>query len=174
MVSSNPILLMELQLINEIGLSGSATENLRDLASGCWDPQLQPLAGSKDQRKRLKVPVAQTRFGKRYSILWQIDVSIDTDTDVPQQEIKVWEVCESPEISKVIERVIFLQRTYPDELVRRCCQRPFKVDRMQVPARFANDSFQSSPSVEPPSDLDVRTVETDIIEVTSKPYSPPL
>lgn len=75
-------------LIDEIGLVGPVTEKLNEIASGCWDPQSQPLAGSRSQRKCLKVPIARTSFGQNQSILWQIAIGTDVETELPQQEIK--------------------------------------------------------------------------------------
>lgn len=73
--------------MGETGFVNSITQKLNDLASGCWDPKDQLLAGTKHQRKSLKVPVAQTECGQNTFILWQIATGMDVETEVPQQEI---------------------------------------------------------------------------------------
>lgn len=93
---------------------------------------------------------------------------MDGDTEVLQQDIKVWEVCESSVISKILDRVIFLQGSYSDEAVRRCCQRPFTLDGVQIPVHFENGSLSSAATTLPSADLDVRTVDPDTIEMTSR------
>ena len=76
------------KLTDDIGLAGSVTEKLNDISSGCWNPESQPLAGKRYQRRSLKVPIAQTLCGKNQWILWQIEVGMDEETQLAQQEIK--------------------------------------------------------------------------------------
>ena len=73
--------------MDEIGVVNSTIEKLHSIASGCWDPKDQPLAGSKHQRKCLKVPVAKTECGQNQFILWQIAIGMDVEMDVSQQQI---------------------------------------------------------------------------------------
>lgn len=75
------------KLIDEIGVDGSVAEKLSEIASGRWNPQSYPRAGSTSLRKRLKVPVWKTLCGKNQFILWQIFLGIDAETEAPQQEI---------------------------------------------------------------------------------------
>ena len=97
---------------------------------------------------------------------------MDGETEVPQQEIKVWEVCDYSEISKVLDRVIFLHQSYSDETIGRCHQRSLSDDKKQViPARFGDSSLQAIKSARPSADLDIRTVDQDIIEMTNKFYA---
>lgn len=110
-------------------------------------------------------------MGQRHSILWQIDIGMDGDTEIPQQEIKVWEVCVSSDVSKVLDRVIFLQGSYSDETVSRCCRQLLALDGVQIPARFEDESFPSAAFTQPSADLDVRTVDSEIIEMTSRSCS---
>lgn len=51
-----------------------------------WEAKYR-LAGSKKQRKSLRIPLASTRCGKDSFFLWQIDIAID-ETGLPQQVIK--------------------------------------------------------------------------------------
>ena len=76
------------QLIDDKGLDGSVTEKLNEIASGRWNPESQPYAASKFQKKRLRVPIAKTHCGQNQFILWQISVGIDEETGSPQQDIK--------------------------------------------------------------------------------------
>ena len=161
-------------LIDAVGTDGSVTEKLKEIASGRWEPKSHALAGSRSQMKSLKVPVAKTLCGRNQFILWQIAIGVDGETEVPQQEIKVWEVCEYSEISRVLDRVIFLHQSYSDETIGRCRQRSLADDddRKQVlPARFEDPSLQAIKSARPSADLDVRTVDQDIIEMTNKFYA---
>lgn len=75
-------------LIDKTGLVGPVTEKLSEIASGCWAPQSQPLAGIKSQRKGLKVPIARTSCGHNQSILWQIAIGMNEETESSQQEVK--------------------------------------------------------------------------------------
>ncbi|KAL9066624.1 MAG: hypothetical protein Q9161_007454 [Pseudevernia consocians] len=166
-------------LIDEIGLAGPVTEKLNEIASGCWNPQSQSLAGSKSQRKCLKVPIARTSFGQNQSILWQIAIGTDEETELPQQEIKVDkdQLClgraDIVKISKVLDRVISLHKSYSDEIVRRCRQHDSAVDGTQIPARFEDPSLHPNTWVRPSADLDVRTVDQDIIEMSSRSICTP-
>ncbi len=120
------------------------------------------------QRKKLKIPLAQTEVGQNHFILWQINTGMDGDTEVLQQEIKVWEVCEWSRISKVLERVEFLQRGCSDEVVGRCRRQPFTVDGGLVPLRFDGESNPCATLNQPSIDLDIRTVDPDTIALASE------
>ena len=93
---------------------------------------------------------------------------MDGDTEVLQQDIKIWQVCDFSSTTKILDRVIFLQGYYLDEAVRRCRVRPSTIGGVQVPVRFEGDSFALAASTLPSADLDVRTVDPDTIEMTSK------
>lgn len=70
-------------------------------------------------------------------------------------------------IPRVIDRVSFLHQSYSDETVSRCRPQSSVVDGMQIPARFEGSSSKPIRSVRPSADLDIRTVDQDIIEMTS-------
>ena len=71
-------------------------------------------------------------------------------------------------ISKIMDRVVFLQQDYSDETVSRCRQHSSAVDRMQIPARFEDTASAPVRSTRPSSDFDVRTVDQGIIQMTSR------
>lgn len=71
-------------------------------------------------------------------------------------------------ISKIIDRIAFLQHSYSDETISRCRQHGSVVDGMQVPARFEDNSTNPVRSTKPSAELDVRTVDQSIIDMTSK------
>ncbi|KAM0804322.1 P-loop containing nucleoside triphosphate hydrolase protein [Usnea florida] len=153
------------------GLDGSVTDKLKDIASGRWNPASQPYAANKSQKKRLRVPIAKTYCGQNQFILWQISVGIDEETELPQQDITVWEVVEYTEIPKLLERVIFLQQIYSDETVRRCCQHSSAADGTQIPVRFENLVSHTAMLAKRSADLDIRTVDQKVIEMTNKFYT---
>ena len=72
------------------------------------------------------------------------------------------------QISKIVDRVIFLQQSYSDDTVSRCRKHCPAVNRMQSPARFEETSSDVVIVSRPSGHLDVRTVDQDIIEMTSR------
>ena len=143
-------------------------DRLTDLASGNWRSSLP---GSKDQRRCLKVPLAKTRCEKESSILWQVDIGIAGDQGLLQQVVVVWEVGDSDEILKAIDRVIFIQGSYTDERIRRCRQSPSISDGKWIPANFDQDTLQPALLREPSVELDVRNVDQDTIDMANKFYA---
>ena len=81
---------------------------------------------------------------------------------------------DTSKIPRVIDRVSFLHQSYSDETVSRCRPQSSAVDGMKVPARFEDSSSKPIESVRPPADLDIRTVDQDIIEMTSRSICTPL
>ncbi len=69
---------------------------------------------------------------------------------------------------KIIDRVIFLHQSYSDETVRRCLQHSRADDGMQIPIRFEDFPSHLIRSVRPSAELDIRTVDQNIIEMTSR------
>lgn len=97
---------------------------------------------------------------------------MDEDTEVLQQDIKIWAVCEFSSTPNFLDRVIFLQGSYSDEAVRRCRQRASSIGGIQIPVRFESDAFPSAAPPAPSADLDVRTVDPDTITMTSRTFQP--
>ena len=160
--------LKSIQNLSQLGLFSPVREKLTDLASGCCKSSL---AGSDDQRERLRVPVASTKCGRNLTILWQVDTGIAEDVEVPQQVIVVWQVGNADMISKALDQVSHLQRSYTDEVVRRCRQRPSILDGKQMPARFDNYILPSATPRKPSAEFDVRTVDQDTIDMANKFYA---
>ena len=71
------------------------------------------------------------------------------------------------EIPKIVDRIIFLQQSYSAETVGRCHRRSSAVDEIQFPICFDDSSSQPIKSARPPTDLDIRSVDQNIIEMTS-------
>lgn len=71
-------------------------------------------------------------------------------------------------MSRILDRVIFLQQSYSEETVRRCHQHSSNDDRLQIPARFEDSSSHHTRSDRPSASLDVRTVDQNIIDMTSR------
>lgn len=74
---------------------------------------------------------------------------------------------DASQISKIIDRVIFIQGSYSDETVNRCRQHSSTHDGKQIPARFNDPSLPSPVSAKLLADHD-RIVDQDIIDMTSE------
>ncbi|OCL09185.1 hypothetical protein AOQ84DRAFT_221144 [Glonium stellatum] len=159
--------LKSIQDLNHSGAFSPVKAKLIDLASGCWDWNL---AGSEPQRKRMKLPLAWTKCGQKLSILWQVDVGFDEETEAEQQVVKVWEIGTSSEISQAIDRVVVLQKYYSANLIRRCRKRPLTVAEKLIPTRFPGPPDSTAPALREPKP-DIRAVDKDIIEMSNKFYA---
>ena len=95
----------------------SVESKLMDLTTMCASDRL---AGTQEQRSRLRIPLTTTKCGKDIYILWQIDIGVAGDTGMLQQEVKVWEVGSRNEISKAIDHVILLHHNYSNETIQMC------------------------------------------------------
>lgn len=63
-------------------------QRLRDLASGEWKGKdLSRRVGSKEQRKRMKVPIMEVSASATVSILWQVDIGFYDELPWVQQQI---------------------------------------------------------------------------------------
>ena len=71
-------------------------------------------------------------------------------------------------IPKIVDRIVFLQQSYSAETVGRCHRRSSAIDEIQFPIRFEESSSQTIKSARPPTDLDIRSVDQNIIEMTSR------
>ena len=148
-------------------ITGHIEEGLRDLASGAWT---YSLAGTEQQNKRLRVPLAATRCTAAIWILWQVDVALDETTQAKSQLVRIWEIGTATDISQSIDAVIVLQRCYSQDHISQCRQRPSKdVDKRCIPTLFTEG--QDGPeSDERDQSLDIRTVEREILEIANRFY----
>ena len=155
-------------LTNGTGNFGPIEENLRDLASGSWSCHI---AGTEQQRKKLRVPLATTRCNSQILILWQIDVALDDTTQTESQLVKIWEIGTKTEVSQSIGRVILLQKSYAIEHVARCRQRPREdADKKSIPTLFPGRLDTTKPGARRQG-LDVRTVDREVLEMANRFYT---
>ena len=141
---------------------------MRDLASGSWSCNL---AGTEQQRKKLRVPLATTRCNSQVLILWQIDVALDDTTQTESQLVKVWEIGAKTEVSQSIDRVILLQRSYTIEHVARCRQKPREdADKKSIPTLFPDHPDTTQPGARKQG-LDIRTVDREVLEMANRFYT---
>lgn len=165
--------LKSIQTLSRLGLFGPVQEKLTSLASGSClasGSSNTKLAGSAEQRKQLKVPLASTKCGRNLFVLWQVSVGVAGERQAPQQVIIVWEVGNSITISKALERAILLHRSYSKETMDRSRQRPATVSGVKHPVVF-NDYGPEPARLEIPSAvLDIRTVDQGTIEMAARFY----
>ncbi|KAJ6177949.1 hypothetical protein N7519_008410 [Penicillium mononematosum] len=121
---------------------GGVEQKLRDLASGGWKgKELSRRVGSKQQKKRMQVPILEVSASATVSILWQVDVGFYDELPwVQQQIVKVWQIVTSEEeLETAIEQILLIQESYTSELVQLCLQRPVQQsDGTWTPQRFGN------------------------------------
>lgn len=75
------------------------------------------------------------------------------------------------QVSKSIKRVVTLQRTYNDDLVELCKQQPTLRDGKQFPTQFKNPIQDITKSSHRSTDLDLRIIDQDTIEMANKFYA---
>lgn len=160
--------LRSMQNLSRLSIFSPVGKKLVDLASGCCKSSL---AGSGDQRQRLKVPLAKSKCTPTLSILWQVDLGIAGDSALLQQVIVVWEVGDSEEISRAIDRIIHLQGNYTDENIRRCRQNTSLSDGKRTPAYFDDHTPRPARPGSSSRELDVRTADQDTIDMANKFYA---
>ncbi|OQE34898.1 hypothetical protein PENCOP_c015G08976 [Penicillium coprophilum] len=121
---------------------GGVERKLRDLASGQWKGKdLSRRVGSKQQKKRMHVPILEVCASATVSILWQVDVGFyDESPWVQQQIVKVWQIVTSEEeLEAAIEQILLIQESYTPELAQLCLERPVQQsDGTWTPQRFKN------------------------------------
>jgi len=155
-------------LTSRTGNFGPIEEKLRDLASGSWSCHL---AGTEQQRKKLRVHLATTQCNSQILILWQIDVALDDATQTESQLVKVWEIGTKTEVSQSIGRVILLQKSYAIEHVARCRQKPREdTDRKSIPTLFPCCPDTAKPGARRQG-LDIRTVDREVLEMVNRSYT---
>ncbi|KAI3103031.1 hypothetical protein CBS147333_7635 [Penicillium roqueforti] len=124
------------------GEFGGVEQKLRDLASGEWKGKdLSHRVGSKQQKKRMQVPILEVSASATVSMLWQVDVGFYDELPwVQQQIVKVWQIVTSEEeLETAIEHILLIQETYTSELVKLCLERPIQQsDGTWTPQRFGN------------------------------------
>ncbi|CAP86579.1 Pc20g12500 [Penicillium rubens Wisconsin 54-1255] len=125
-----------------VGDFGGVEQKLRDLASGEWKGKdLSRRVGSKQQKKRMQVPILEVSASATVSILWQVDVGFYEELPwVQQQIVKVWQIVASEEeLGTAIEQILLIQESYTSELVQLCLQTPVQQsDGTWTPQRFGN------------------------------------
>lgn len=155
-------------LTNQAGNFGSIEDKLRDLASGSWSYHL---AGSEEQRKKLRISLATTRCNSQTFILWQIDIASDDAAQAESQVIKIWEIGAKTDLSQSIDRVILLQKSYSDEHVTKCRQKPLEdADKNLLPRLFASCPDAAKPGEEGQG-LDIRTVDREVLQMANRFYT---
>ncbi|KUM63621.1 hypothetical protein ACN42_g3458 [Penicillium freii] len=138
---------------------GGVEQKLRDLASGEWKGKdLSRRVGSKQQKKRMHVPILEVSASATVSILWQVDVGFYDELPwVQQQIVKVWQIVTSEEevcfkieqyeksanwvlkLETAIEQIILIQESYTPQLAQLCLERPVQQsDGTWTPQRFQN------------------------------------
>ncbi|OQD61522.1 hypothetical protein PENPOL_c016G10680 [Penicillium polonicum] len=121
---------------------GGVEQKLRDLASGEWKGKdLSRRVGSKQQKKRMQVPILEVSASATVSILWQVDVGFYDELPwVQQQIVKVWQIVTSEEeLETAIEQIILIQESYTPQLAQLCLERPVQQsDGTWTPQRFQN------------------------------------
>ena len=157
--------LKSIQKIRMQGLFDPVEAKLTDLTSGHMTSKL---AGSVKQREHLRVPLATTSCGQNASILWQVSVGPVGESQMQQQIMIIWEVGESTTISKALDRVIVLQKTYSEDHIHRCRLRPSISGDRLLPIQFDGLKFEVSQPTGPSMDFDVRTVEPETIQMAHK------
>lgn len=138
------------------------------MASGSWSYRL---AGAENQRKRLQVPLAVTQCNSQILILWQIDVAFDDMAQAESQLVKVWEIGTKTEISRPIDHIILLQKSYSIEHVTRCRHRPLDDgEKNTSPTLFTGYQDAAGPG-ETVEMLDIRTVDREVLEMANRFYT---
>ncbi|KAJ5519217.1 DNA helicase UvrD-like C-terminal [Penicillium expansum] len=121
---------------------GGVEQKLRDLASGEWKGKdLSRRVGSKQQKKKMQVPILEVSASATVSILWQVDVGFYDELPwVQQQIVKVWQIVTSEEeLETAIEQIILIQESYTAELAQLCLERPVQQsDGTWTPRQFGN------------------------------------
>lgn len=148
------------------GLAAPVKDRLVDMAAGYWDYKL---AGSKNQRKRLRVRLAATESGRDLAILWQVDVGVVHGCT--QQIIKVWELGDSLQISKAIDRVAVLHTSYSAETISRCSKTPDTYEQRYIPTIFEDVAQQLPKHTDHTGGLDIRVLDQETIEMANKFYA---
>lgn len=140
---------------------------MRELASGSWSCRL---AGTDQQKKKLRVPLVTTRCSLQIQLLWQIDVGLDDAIQAESQLVKVWEIGAKTEMSQPIDRVILLQKSYSLEHVRRCRQKPLEDADKKVIPRLFTDCQDAAMLGARAQAADIRTVDREVLEMANRFY----
>ncbi|OQE05043.1 hypothetical protein PENVUL_c027G05971 [Penicillium vulpinum] len=151
---------------------GGVEQKLRDLASGEWKGKdLSRRVGSKQQKKRMQVPILEVSASATVSILWQIDVGFYDELPwVQQQVVKVWQIVTSEEeLETAIEQILLIQESYTPELAQLCLERPVQQsDGTWTPQRFRNVKETGSYQMK---SIASSKVTSALIEMSNKFYN---
>lgn len=75
------------------------------------------------------------------------------------------------QINKSIEQVAMLQRIYTPEVVQRCRQRPTSLGGKNIPVQFKDHPQEIATSSHRSTDLDIRIVDQDTIDMANRFYA---
>ena len=168
MVISEPVL-KDLKVIGNNDPFKAVQKTLNEL--GCGNFRKSKLAGSKEERGRLMVPLLCTEYGANVSILWQISLGSTHGLQGETQMLTIWAFGGSSAISKGIEHAAHVQRCYSKETIRRCHQQPMVTKGTWHPLIF---NFKPEDQQQPgmlPADLDIRLIDPAIIAMGNKFYN---
>ena len=90
----------------------------------------------------------------------------------PQVPTSTQTCTDASQVSKIIDRVIFVQRSYSDETVSRCHLHSSDHDGEQIPARFDDSTLPCGNPAKQIVDQDIRIVDQDTIDMTSRSTCP--
>ena len=119
----------------------------------------------------MRISLAVTQCNLQAFILWQIDTASDDLAGTESQVVKVWEIGAKTELSQTIDRVLLLQKSYSDERVTRCRQKPLEdADKNFLPRLFPRCSDVAKPGEEGQR-LDIRTVDRQVLQMANRFYT---
>ena len=160
--------LASLRELNVRGIFNPVKEKILDLASGSY---LGQLAGTDEQRKKLRVPLYKILCGRRLFILWQVSIGVGEKNQDLQQIIIIWEVGDKDTISKAIDRAASLQYCDDIEAIARCRQRPLVVDGKRIPLSFGENDPKAARVRDSAERFDIRMVDSEIIQTANRFYA---
>lgn len=84
--------------------------------------------------------------------------------------IKIWDICAKTELPQLIDQVILLQKSYSNELVAQCRQKPLEnANKNLLPRQFPGHS-DATKAGEGEQGLDIRTVDRAVLEMANRFY----
>lgn len=128
--------------------------------------------GPRTAKKQFQVPVLNTKCKPNLYLIWQIDTNVDRESRKPIQVVKVWEIVEKSGISKVLDNVKTIQKTWPQKKIEDCCARsPLFGDRKTIPKVFEDASASAESEMGEQPRIDVRAMGPELSNLVSKVYA---
>ncbi|KAL8762219.1 MAG: hypothetical protein Q9184_001736 [Pyrenodesmia sp. 2 TL-2023] len=153
----------------QMGTAGSLEGKLISLASGCG--HMSSLAGSRAEKRYLRVPVFKTKCEPDLFILWQIDLHEDHDSRHLKQAIRVWDIAGRARMRKILEHVSkHIQPTYSAEKLHRCCQKLSPSNKVWSPIDFGESHSHTETTAQSQASLDVRSMDPVLLDLVNKFY----